>query len=166
MAVQVGRTQGKWIKVQIDDSGGVVRDIPVTTINGVGITAPYVDLTALQDTIQGGFVGQGQMEITIEGPFDTTAAVTASVTAEAAAISGSHIVLSGINNGVTPLTFGVYYGMRQVWIAGEPSFGLTSSATVGMLCRDYTVNSNGTYSAIIYMFPGSTTPAWGTAAFT
>ena len=155
MAVQVGRTQGKWIKVQIDDSGGVVRDIPVTTINGVGITAPYVDLTALQDAIQGGFVGQGQMEITIEGPFDTTAAVTASVTA-----------LSGINNGVTPLTFGVYYGMRQVWIAGEPSFGLTSSATVGMLCRDYTVNSNGTYSAIIYMFPGSTTPAWGTAAFT
>jgi len=166
MTANTGRTPGKYIKVQIDDSAGTVRDIPVSSINGVGLTAEMVDLSALQDAIKGGLPGQPAMEIQISGPFDTTAAQAASGSGAAAALSGSHTVLEPVNNGTTPLTFGVYYGVKHVWETGEPAFGITSSATNGVLVRDYTVNSDGTYTATIYPAAGSATMDWGTAAYT
>lgn len=51
--------------------------------------------------------------------------------------------------------------------SGEPVFGITSSATSGFLCFDYQVDVNaGKYTAKFRMFPGSSAPAWGTAAHT
>ena len=164
MAAQTGRTPGKYIHVAIDDSGGTVRDIPVSSINGVGLTAEMVDLSALQDAMKGGLPGQPGVEIQITGPFDSSAAQTASTSGSAPALSGSHTVLAGINNGATPLAFGVYYGVRQHWTDGEPVFGITGTTANGVLVRDYVVNSDGTYSATIYPYPGSATLAWGTSA--
>ena len=160
-----GRTQGKFIKVQIDDanSGGTLRDIPVSTISGIGITADVVDLTALQDALTGGLPGQGVVEIPITGPFSTKTAVSASGTGAAPALTGSHVVLSAINNGSAPLAFGIYIGIRGNWATNDPVFGITGTSVNGVLVRDYTVSDDMMYSATIYMYPGSATLAWGTA---
>ncbi len=164
MTSQTGRTQGRFIKVQIDDanSGATLRDIPVSTINGIGITADMVDLTALQDALKGGLPDQGRVEINITGPFSTKAAVSASGTGAAPALTGSHIVLNAVNNGSSPLAFGVYIGIRHNWETNEPVFGITGTTANGVLVRDYTVGDDGMYSAIIVPYPGTATLAWGT----
>ena len=164
MAANTGRTVGKWIKFQIDDSAGTMRDIPVSSIGGVGLDYDEVDLTALQEAVKGVLPGHGNFGIEISGPFDTTAAQAASGTGAAAALSGSHTVLSVVNGGVTPLGFGVYYGVRHLWETGEPVFGLTATAANGVLVTNYKVNDDGTYTATIKLAAGSATPAWGTSA--
>lgn len=166
MVANTGRTVGKWIKFQIDDSGGVVRDIPVSSIGGVGIGHDEVDLTALQDALKGMLPGHGAVAVDITGPFDNSAVATASVSTEAPALSGSHTVLEPVNGLAVPLTLGIYYGIRHYWETGEPAFGVTSTATSGILVFDYKVNDDGTYSAAIRPYPGTTGLDWGTAAYT
>lgn len=157
----VGRTIGKYSKVQIEDSGGTMRDIPVTSIGGVGITYEEIDVTALQDALKGMLAGQGSSSVTIGGPFDNTAAQAASGTGAAAALSGSHTVLSAINGSNTGRTFAVYIGIQGYWATGDPVFGGVDSFIV----TDYTVDAAaGTYSAKITYKAGATAPAWGTAA--
>ena len=125
------------------------------------------DLTALNDAVKGFMSGHGDVTLSISGPLSNTAAATASASGETHAYSGSHIVLSGINGGVTPLTFGCYVGIQSIWSTGDPAFGITSSGTSGALIFDYIVDPSGmSYSATLKMFPGSSLPAWGTAAFT
>ena len=155
MTAQTGRTVSKWVAFKVDDSGGNVREIAVDSINGLGLNYPEQELTAFMDSIKGALPGTPECVISITGPFDTTAT------------TGSHTVLSGINGGVTPLTLDVQIGIRHDWESGEPQFGITSSTTSGFLCRNYNVDVNaGKYSAEFYMFPGSSAPAWGTAAET
>jgi len=145
----------------VDDSGGTLRTIPVDSINGVGLTYDEVELTAFMDAIKGALPAHPDCVITITGPFDTTAA------AAAGSLSGSHTVLAGIDGGTTPLTLDVQVGIRHAWESGEPQFGITSSSTAGFLCFDYQADVNsGKYSAKFRMYPGSTAPAWGTAAET
>ena len=162
MTAQTGRTVSKWVKFLVDDSAGTLREIPVSSINGVGLDFDEVDLTAFSDALHGVLLNQANCTIDITGPFDTSAAAD-----PAAAVSGSHTVLSAIAGGSTPLTLDIRMGIRHVWEAGEPQFGITSSATAGFLCKSYIVNpDDGTYSASFVMFPGSTAPAWGTTAET
>jgi hypothetical protein len=161
MTTNTGRTTQKWTTFLVDDSAGTLREIPVDSINGVGLTYDEVELTAFQDAIKGALPAHPDCAITITGPFDTTAAGTPP------ALSGSHTVLSGINGVGTPLTLDVRVGMRHAWESGEPQFGITSSATSGFVCFDYQVDVNaGKYSAKFRMYPGSSAPAWGTAAET
>lgn len=167
MAAQTGRTVAKWCKVQLDDSAGTLRDIPVNSINGVGLTYDEIDVTAFQDAVKGALAGQPDFTLTLSGPFDTTAAQSASASGAAAALSGSHTVLNGINGGGTPLAFGVYFGIRHYWETGEPAFGITGTTANGMTCFEYTVDpSSMTYTAKFRMYPGSAAPAWGTSAYT
>jgi len=161
MAAQTGRTVSKWVDFRVDDSGGTLRSIPVNSINGVGLEYPEADVTAFQDAIRGALPEHPECEIEISGPFDNSTA------ASAGTLSGSHTILSAINGGNTPLTLDVQIGIRHAWESGEPQFGITSSSTSGFLCRDYEVNLDDmTYSAVFYMYPGSSAPAWGTAAET
>lgn len=172
MAANTGRTVAKWCKFQVDDSAGTLRDLPINSINGVGLTFEETDLTAFQDAVKNALQGQPDFVLTIGGPFDTTAAQAASASAAAAALSGSHTVLNGLMAAVvagtdSPLAFGFYVGVRHYWETGEPAFGITGSATNGMRLFEYTVDpSNQTYSAKFRMNPGSAAPAWGTAAYT
>lgn len=153
MTAQTGRTTNKWVAFKVDDSGGTLRSIAVDSINGVGLTYEEVDLTAFFDAIQGVLTNHPDLTLTITGPFDNTAS------------TGSHTVLSAICGGVTPLTFDVQFGMRHAWESGEPQFGITSDATNGALCTEYTVDpGTGKYSAKFRMFAGSAAPAWGTVA--
>lgn len=155
MAAQTGRTTSKWTVFKVDDSSGTLRQIAVDSINGVGLVYDEVELTAFQDAIKGALPAHPDVTITITGPFDTTAD------------TGSHTVLSGIVGGVTPLSLDVQVGIRHAWEPGEPQFGITSSSTSGFLCFDYQPDLNtGKYSAKFRMFPGSSAPAWGTAAET
>ena len=155
-----GRTIGKYMKVALDD-GSAMRDIPVTTVNGVGITYDEVDVSALQDALKSMLAGQGGIGITIGGPFDNTAAVTASTTGNAAALTGSHTVLSAVNGSNTALSFGVYIGIQGYWATGDPVFGGANCCIV----TDYTVDpAAGTYTAKIVYKSGTTAPAWGTTA--
>ena len=167
MTASVGRTVGKYFKFQIGTTGSL-RDIPVDTIGGVGITYPEVDLTALQDALKGFLTGQGTVAITIGGPFDTTAVQAASGSGAAAALSGSHTVLNPINGVMTPLSMGIYIGMREYWTtAQDPVFGIISSATSGVIVTDYTVDVvNGKYTAKIALYPGSAAPTWGLTVIT
>jgi hypothetical protein len=161
MAANTGRTNQKWVNFIVDDSAGTIRSIPVDSVNGVGLTYDEVELTAFQDAIKGVLPAHPDVTISITGPFDTTAA-NASPT-----LSGSHTILSAIVGGVTPLTLDVQVGIRHTWEAGEPQFGITSSATSGFLCTEYIPDVNaGKYSAKFRMYPGSSAPAWGTAAET
>ena len=159
MTAQTGRTVTKWTDFQIDDSSWTLRSIPVDSINGVGLVYDEVELTAFQDAIKGALHGHPDSVITITGPFDN------SVAAAAGTLSGSHTVLSAINGVGTPLTLNIEVGIRHAWEAGEPAFGITSSATSGYLCFDYQLQGEK-YSAKFRMYPASTAPAWGTAAYT
>ena len=153
MAANTGRTTQKWVAFLVDDSSGTPRNIPVDSINGVGLTYDEVELTAFTDAIKGVLPAHPDVTISISGPFDTTAT------------TGSHTVLSAIVGGVTPLTLDVQVGIRHAWESGEPQFGITSSATSGFLCTEYIPDVNaGKYSAKFRMYPGSSLPAWGTAA--
>ena len=161
MAAQTGRTNQMWVDFEIDDSGGTLRTIPVDSVNGVGLVYDEVELTAFQDAIKGALPAHPDVTITISGPFDNTAA------AALGTLSGSHTILSAINGAQTPLTLAVKIGIRHAWEAGEPVYGITSSATSGFLCFDYQADvDNGKYTAKFRMFPGSSAPAWGTAAHT
>ncbi len=159
MAPQTGRTTSKWIDFRIDDSGGTLRSIPINSLNVVGVEYEEQGLTAFQDAVRGRLPAMPDAPIEISGPFDNSAA------AAAGTLSGSHTILSGICGGTTPLTLDVQFGIRHAWEAGEPQFGITSSAVNGYLCTRYTVNvADMTYSARFVLSPGSALPAWGTAA--
>lgn len=155
-----GRTVGKYFKFQLDD-GTAMRDIPVNTIGGVGVTYEEIDVSALQEALKSMLAGQGSISITFSGPFDNTAAATASATGEAPALSGSHTVLSAVNGSNTARSFGIYIGIQGYWATGDPVFGGANDCII----TDYVVDpAAGTYSAKLAYKSGTTAPAWGTAA--
>jgi len=167
MTAQTGRTVGKYTRFVVKDSGAVLREIPITTINGVGLTFDEADVSALQDALKGVLQATPDCQITVTGPVDNSAAVPASGSGVVPALSGSHTVLKDINGAQVPLSLGIYLGIRHYWETGEPTFGISSSAANGFLCFDYTVNPvDMTYSAKFRVYPGSTAPGWGTAAIT
>jgi hypothetical protein len=167
MAVQVGRTVSKWTKFYIGDNAATIREIPVDSINGVGLDYPEKDLTAFQDAVRGALPEQPNFSLTITGPFDTTAAIAASGTAAAPALSGSHIVLAPLALPAaqgTPVSFAICIGMRHYYETGEPAFGQVKSATQGLICTSYTVDpGEAKYTAKFVLFPGSAAPTWTNA---
>jgi hypothetical protein len=161
MAANTGRTIRKWVKLFLDDKDGTLREIPIASVNGVGLDAPEVDISAWQDEISNVLIDKPSCKITITGPFDSSALVAASVSGAAPSLSGSHTVLKDIVGKNTPLAFGIAIGMRQYYTTDEPCFGLDYSAdTSGFLCRTYTVDlDNAKYSAEFVVF-GTVAPSW------
>jgi hypothetical protein len=160
MATQTGRTVSKWTDFIVDDSGGTLRSIPVDSINGVGLSYDETEVTAFQDAIKNVLPGHADCVISISGPFDN------SVAAAVGTLSGSHTILSGIVGGNTPLSLDVQVGIRHAWESGEPQFGITSSATSGFICTQYSVDLDSMKYSAQFRVMGSTAPAWGTAAET
>lgn len=163
-----GRTVPKYFKFQVDDSGGTMRDLPVFTVNDIGLDfAEENGLVAWQDAVMGSLSGLPDFAVDIGGPFSNVAAQAASGSGAAAALSGSHTVLNNLPGGVTPLGFGIYFGIQSIWSTGDPVFGLTASAVNGLLCFSYKPNpSTMLYTARFRMIVGSAVPAWGTAVIT
>jgi hypothetical protein len=152
-----GRTSPRFSKLQIEDSAGTLRDIPVNSFGNVGLTYDEVDVSALQELVKSFLSGQATFSLTISGPFDNSSAAAASASTEVAALSGSHTVLEPLNGGLTPRAFGIYFGIQGYWTTGDPVFGADNSITV----TDYTVDpAAGTYSCKLAHF-GTGQPAWG-----
>ncbi len=167
MAAQTGRTVAKWTKFFVDDVNAVLREVPIDSINGVGLDYPAKDVTAFQDAIHTVLPEIPDLEITITGPFDNSTAQAASGSGVAPALSGSHTVLSAIAGGNTPLALCIAFGMRQYYTTGEPTFGLTGTAANGFLCLSYVVNPDDMkYTAKFKVCAGSAIPAWGAALYT
>ena len=161
-----GRTSPRFCKMQIEDSGGVMRDFPVKTIGNVGLTYEEIDVSAMQELVKGFLTGQASFSIDITGPFDNKAATTASASGESAAshLSGSHTVLQPLNGGLTAKSFGVYFGIQADWSTGDPVFGGIDS----VLVSNYTVDpATGLYSAkITKAATAANDVAWSTSAIT
>lgn len=153
MTANTGRTVPKHTLFLIDDSGGTLRQIAINSLSALGVTYEPSDLTAFQDAVTGALPGHPSAPIEIGGPVDTTAD------------TGSHTVLNAINGLAVPLSLDVRMGVRQAWEAGEPQFGLTSTATSGYLCVSYLIDTTSMlYTASLVLFPGSDLPAFGVAA--
>lgn len=161
-----GRTSPIFSKFQIEDTGGVMRDVPVKTFGNVGLTYDEIDVSALQELVKGFLTGQANFSLTITGPFDNKAAATASASGEEAGdhLSGSHTVLEPLNGGLTAKSFGVYFGVQAHWTTGDPVFGAIDSIIV----TDYTVDpATGMYSCKITKAATAVNdPDWDTAAIT
>lgn len=167
MAAQTGRTTGAYVRFLVDDSAGTPREIPVDSINGVGLDYGGADTTALQDAVKSVLPETPDCVIEITGPFDNTAAAAAGASGAAPSLSGSHTVLSGIVGVGTPLMLDVRFGVRHYWETGEPVFGITGTAANGFICTKYTVDAGtAKYAATFRVMAGSAAPAWGTAAHT
>ena len=160
----LGRTVGRFTKMVLEDSGGVLRDIPISSYGSIGITYEEVDVSSLQEAVRGMLASQGTVSIQITGPWDNSAAVTASTSGNVAALSGSHTVLEPLNGGLTPRAFGIYFGIQGYWTSGtDPVFGADNCVIV----TDYTVDpAAGTYSAKLAHVAGGTPPAWGVTDIT
>jgi hypothetical protein len=156
-----GRTVPRFLKFQIEDGTGAMRDLAINGWGEIGLTYEEMDLSAWQDAIKAYFLNQASMDgITITGPMDNSAAVAASGTGVAPAISGSHGVLSVLNGASVPRSFGAYFGIQAYWSTGDPVFGGIDC----VLVSSYTV-SDGKFSAKICLAATRTNdPAWGTAA--
>ena len=153
MTAQTGRTVEKWVTFKIDDTVPTLRTVTgVKSINGVGLTYDEMDVTALADALKNVLPGHPDLTINVVGKFDTTA------------LTGFHTVFSAVNGGNTPLSLDIQVGMRHAWEAGEPQFGITSSATSGMICTSYVTDVNAMEATATLKVMGPTAPAWaGTA---
>lgn len=169
MTAQVGRTPSQFLRFIIGDTSNVLREVAVRNIGPVGLTYPEVDLSALQDALDGLAAGRPGFELEFGGPYDTAAAVAAAASAAAPTLSGSATILEPLNGLTTPRSWGVYVGVNHYWEAGEPTFGISRTSTSGIWVSKFQMVPGEfelLYSARIRMIPGSAKPTWTTAAVT
>ena len=154
-----GRFSPRFSKFQIEDSGGALRDVPISSWGSIGLTYDELDVSSFQELVKSFLSGQATFSPQITGPFDNSVVATASTTGLVAALSGSHTVLQPLNGGLTPRAFGSYFGVLTYWTSGDPVFGADNSVIV----TDYQFNPDaGTYSCKLAHVSGGTAPAWGT----
>lgn len=141
-----GKTNARYIRVYVDDSGASARDISasVTNVTSVGLTYAETDVTAYSDGVINFTIGHPSAEVELSGPFNNTAS------------TGAHTVFTGINGSMSATTtFTFQIGIRAAPTTGDPEF------EGEYYCSNYRVNGDGTWTA--RLVPGSATaPAWGT----
>jgi hypothetical protein len=150
MTANTGRTHSKWLTVKVDDSGGTLTNISAytNTISAFGLTFDTQDVTAFSDLVKNVVIGQPVAAFTLGGPIDTV------IITHMAAINGTG----------TPLSVDLQVGIRHAWEAGEPQFGITSSASSGYLCHDFKVDPVANTWSASFDVAGPTAPLWGTSA--
>lgn len=149
MTAQTGRMHSKHTQFWLDNSSGTLTNLSAyaDNVGAVGLDHETVDVTAFSDSVKNFLIGYPTADLQITFPADTV------VITHLAALSTT-----------TPLSLGIYYGVRHAWESGEPTFGLSSSATSGYLYGGFTL-SDGKITAKFTVF-GPTAPAWGTTAIT
>ena len=161
-----GRTVSRFVNFVVTDPT-TIRDIPINSLSVCGVVYDELDLTAFQDAVKGALPGMPDAPIEVSGPFDTTAAQSASGSGAVPALSGSHTVLKEICGGHTPLTLDVQFGDRATYTDGAVQFGISGTSTSGYICTAYNVDlGEMSYTAKFALFPGSSLPAWGVAVET
>lgn len=149
----------RFSKMQIEDESGELRDIPVMTFAGVGLTYNEIDITHLRDTVKQFLTGKASFGITIAGPWGNEPVQDPSGGGERPALSGSHTVLSPLVGNKVPRAFGVFIGAGADWDVGMPVFGGDNVVIIA----DYTVNPTAnTYTCKLVNGMSGLPPAWGT----
>jgi hypothetical protein len=166
MATNTGRTTNRWVRMAIADSGDTLREIPIDSINDIGLNSESKDQTALQDAVKNSLSGHPSAPIKITGPVDTSVVAALAASGLTPTLSGSHTVLAGICGDNKPHTCFIMFGIRHLWETGEPVFGLQrdSSKNSGYHCLSYTINGDK-YTANLEPM-GPVAPSWGTAQLT
>lgn len=150
MTANTGRTiESVYTQFWVDNSAGTLTNLSAycNGVGAVGLDNKTVDVTAYSDAVYNFLADKPTAPLTISFLLDTVVI--------------THLAALDRN---TPLSLGVYYGIRHAWEAGEPTFTLSSSATSGYITLGFKVN-NGIVTAQFDVF-GPTAPAWGTAAAT
>lgn len=149
MTAQTGRGHLKNTQFWLDNSAGTLTNLSAyaNNVGAVGLDYEVVDVTAFSNAIKNFLTGYPTAPIQVTFPMDT--------------VIITHLSALNVH---TPLSLGIYYGIRHDWESGEPTFGISSSATSGYLHNGFTV-SGGIITAKFNVF-GPTAPAWGTAAVT
>jgi hypothetical protein len=148
MTVNTGRTTQLFTTFKLDNAAGVLTTLSgVNALPEIGLDSTHIDLTALADPVHGGLPEIPSFTKTFTGVWNSV----------------DHATLTGVDRGMTPLSLDILVGIRHAWELGEPHFGLTSTATAGVLVHNYKTDFI-TYSFDVYMFAGSTAPAWSTGA--
>lgn len=149
MTAQTGRTHLRWTEFWLDNSSGTLTNLSAHAFNvgAVGLDREVVDVTGFSAQVRNFLAGYPTAPLQVQFHMDT--------------VMITH--LSALNPD-TPLSLGIYYGIRHAWESGEPTFGISSSSTSGYICNGFNVNA-GVITANFNVF-GSTAPAWATSAVT
>ncbi len=154
MAPKTGRTvESVYTQVWLDNASGTLTNLSAycSSVGAVGLESGTVDVTAYSDAVYNYLVDKPTAPLTLTFPLDTV--IITHLTA---------INLPAARN--VPLSLGIYYGVRQAWESGEPTFGISSSATSGYVPMGFKV-SGGVITANFDVY-GPTAPALVTAAIT
>lgn len=144
------RTLNRYVTFYINNAAdALVQLTSINQIGGLSLESPAVEMHAWADALKGVLLDTPSFSTSIGGVFD----------------SADHAVLIAINNTQTARSFDVRVGMGAAYQAGvDPQFGITKSATSGVLIHNYTVNFDSmTWTAQLDMLAGSSAPAWGNA---
>lgn len=152
MTANTGRTVSRWTKLLVSD-GSQMRSLMIDTLGDVGLEWPEADMTAFLEAVHGVLLEIPNFSLEFGGPLSTDA-------------NNNYAVLSAMAGVMTPRSFDVQFGIRHEWEAGEPQFGMTATATSGIIVPKFFITGNGRYTAKLALLAGSSAPAWGTAAET
>ena len=142
---------GKWTKIYLDDSGGTARDLStdLTDIDGLPLTADEIEVGGYTQDKQY-LAGRQDSQITLTGNFTTTAS------------TGTHTVISGVNNNNTVCTLTVQKGDNATPTSGDPEF------EGEFIVMNYTpkpdLNGSMTFTVNLRPAYGQSIPTWGTVA--
>lgn len=152
MTANTGRTHPKHLEFWLDDSGGTLTNLSayLDSTGTFGLNYEEQDVTGMSNAIKNIVIGRPEAPLTIVFKFDT--------------VVFAHLnAIDGVN---TPLSLDIRMGIRHAWESGEPTFGISSSATSGYLCTGVTIDpSAGTITAKFNVF-GPTAPDMATTAHT
>lgn len=147
-----GRTNEKWTSVLLDDTGGTLTDRStyLKSVNGYGLKFNEQDVTGIGEAIKNITIGRPESPITLVWQFDT--------------VIYAHLI--SLVNRMTPLSLDIRTGIGHAWVTGEPTFGITSSATSGYVLTSLMIGNNSSDITSVFNVVGGTAPDFATTAHT
>lgn len=150
-----GKTHSRFITIEIEDAGGVTRNITnsIDKIGNVGLEYAKDSITTFASLVEEFLLGYGSSELDMGGPMNNTPV------AAAPAESGAHIVMSGLNGGSTGRLLTIKFGIRAAPAAGDPKWSGT------YIVSSYMAEPGGgivRWSSKLGLASGAALPAWGT----
>jgi hypothetical protein len=147
----------RFVKFQIEDANGIMRDVPVSNFGDVGLSYDELETSTIGYKLKKYLRGKGNFNLSFSGVWDNSLVQSASGSGQRPALSGSHTVLEPLVGDKQPRAFGIYIGDKADWQTGETMFGADNSIIVS----DYKVDMlTNVYSARIVYAVGGGQPDW------
>jgi hypothetical protein len=143
-----GRTNAKFINFLLDNTGGTLTDLSAycKSVGTFGLKSDEQDVTAYSDGVKNVTIGRPEAPLQIVFQWDTVV----------------YAQLISLVNRQTPLSLDIRMGILHAWVTGEPTFGISSSATSGYVLT--ALNATDTeITAMLNVF-GPTAPDFATTA--